>query len=380
MPRHAERGAVHQPDTGAIHQIQHEVLVVGDDASIRAPRPDELGAGRKHIEGSLRLVTDNSIDGIEAIDNHVAPLFESGDVAGNEVLRAGERLESSSLADRRRVCRRVGLYGRHRLDQRTRSGAVADAPAGHAVRFRHPVHRQRAVIKLRLDLGGGDEFEVAIGEMLVNVVGEHPDVRVTHEDIGQRLEFRPRIGSAGRIGRRIEDHPARPGRDRRLEVGGCELEAPLRRARHDHGRSFGKQHDFRIGNPIRSRDDDLISRTDACHERVIDDLLPPGADDDLVTLITQAVLAPEFAGDRVFQRGRSIHGRVFGLTARDRGGRRRLDVVRGVEIGLAGNEAENIPAGSHESRHPGGQRNRRRGLHTREALGNLEHVHLQKRG
>src|SRR6266702_3170137 len=102
MSGHAECGAVHEPDAGTIQQIQHEILVTGDDASIRTPRSDEFRTRRKDIEGSLRLVADDSIDRVEAVDNHVASFLERRDVPGNEILRAGESLQSGSLTDRRR--------------------------------------------------------------------------------------------------------------------------------------------------------------------------------------------------------------------------------------------------------------------------------------
>ena len=41
--------------------------------------------------------------------------------------------------------------------------------------------------KRRLDLDRRREHEVAVDQMLVHVVGQHPHVRVAHEHVGQRL-------------------------------------------------------------------------------------------------------------------------------------------------------------------------------------------------
>ena len=55
-----------------------------------------------------------------------------------------------------------------------RAAGIADAPAGHAIGLRHAVHRQRAVVELRLDLRRRGELEVVVDEVLVHVVGHAP--------------------------------------------------------------------------------------------------------------------------------------------------------------------------------------------------------------
>jgi len=87
----------------------------------------------------------------------------------------------------------------HRLDELCRARRVADAPASHRIGLRHAVHSQSAWLQPRLDLHERGEHEVAINEMLVHVVGQHPDMRMAHQHIGQRLEFVARIGGAGRV-------------------------------------------------------------------------------------------------------------------------------------------------------------------------------------
>ena len=86
-------------------------------------------------------------------------------------------------------------------------------------------------LERRLDLRRRRELEVAIDEMLVHVVGQHPDMRMAQQHVGQRLQFVARIGRARRVGGRVEHHPFGARRDRALEVLGLQLEAVLERGR-----------------------------------------------------------------------------------------------------------------------------------------------------
>ena len=119
--------------------------------------------------------------------------------------------------DRGRVRGRLRLDHRHRLDQRLRPAGIADAPAGHAIGLGHAVHGQRALVEPRLDLRRRGELEVVIDQVLVHVVGQHPDMRMPHQHVGQRLQLGARVGGAGRVRRRVEDQPLGLRRDRALE-------------------------------------------------------------------------------------------------------------------------------------------------------------------
>ena len=61
--------------------------------------------------------------------------------------------------------------------------------------------------------------------------------------------------------------------------------------------------------------------------------------------VVEPVLALEFGGDRLAQRRGAGDGGVFGLAPVDRGLGRLLDIVRRVEIGLAGAKADDVAAG-----------------------------------
>ena len=129
-------------------------------------------------------------------DDEVAPFLEGLAALRDEVLRTGKRLDRRPLGDGTGARRLLALQHVHRLDERVGSRAVADAPAGHRVGFGHAIHRQCALVKLRLDLRRRREDEVAVDEVLVHIVGEYPDMRMLQKDISDFLQLRARIGSA----------------------------------------------------------------------------------------------------------------------------------------------------------------------------------------
>ena len=211
----------------------------------------------------------------------------------------------------RRVRGLLALHLVHRLDQRLRAGRVADAPAGHGVGLGDAVHGQRALVELGLHLGEGDELEVAVDQVLVHVVGQDPDVRVAQQHVRDRLHLGARVGRAGRVGGRVEDQPLGPRRDRAFERLRLELEPGLHRGLDEHRRAAAQRDHLGVGHPVRRRDHDLVARVQGGEERVVEDLLAPGADDRLRGLVVEPVLALELPHDRLAQRRDAGHGVYF---------------------------------------------------------------------
>ena len=98
----------------------------------------------------------------------------------------------------------------------------------------------------------------------------------------ERLHLRRVVDRAARVVRRVEHQPAGARRDRLLEAFGLQPEALLRRAVDEHRRAFRQAHDVRVRDPVGRRNDDLVARLEAAHQRVEDHLLGAGADDELV--------------------------------------------------------------------------------------------------
>ncbi len=108
-------------------------------------------------------------------------------------------------------------------------------------------------------------------------------------------------------------------------------------------RAAAEHHHLGVGDPVGRGNDDLVAGVQRGEKRVVDHLLAAGPDDDLRGLVVEAVLALELAGDRLAQGHDAGDRGVLGLAAADGRDGGFLDVVGGVEIGLADGEADDIP-------------------------------------
>ena len=151
--------------------------------------------------------------------------------------------------------------------------------------------------------------------MLINIVGQDPDLRVAQQNIGQRLEFRARISRSRWIRGRVQQQPFRFRRDRLLQRPRPQLEAMLDLRFDGNGLAAGDQHHVRIADPIGSRDDHFIARINRREEGVEEDVLAACSDDGLRGRVDQAVLALEFRRDRLPQ-GRDAGDGVYFVSPR----------------------------------------------------------------
>jgi len=74
-------------------------------------------------------------------------------------------------------------------------------------------------------------------------------------------------------------------------------------------------------------------------------LLATAGNQDLVRAIGKSVIALELVDDRLFQRNRSIDGRVVGITFLNSFNAGIPDVLGSVEIGFTGAESNHVPSG-----------------------------------
>ncbi|MCY1296504.1 hypothetical protein D9M70_458930 [compost metagenome] len=333
---------MHDGNAFGFEQLGDEILVRLDDLARRRGLADQAGAGRVDVEGAFRRRARNALGLVQHRDDQIAAAFEDLLVLGDEVLRAVQRLDGRPLRDRGGARGLLTLDHVHGLDELKRTGSVADAPAGHGIGLGDAVHRQRAVIKAGLDFDRGRELEVAIGQVLVHVVGQHPDMRMLHQHVRQRLQFGMAVGSARRVGRRVEDEPLGLRRNRLVQVLRREFEVVFLGGRDEHRRAAAQRHHFRIGDPVGRRDDDFIARVQGRHERVEKNLLSAGADNRLGGGVIKVVLALELLGDRFAQFRNAGDRRVLRLAAVDGVDRRLLDIVGRIEVRLPGAEADHI--------------------------------------
>ena len=126
-------------------------------------------------------------------------------------------------------------------------------------------------------------------------------------------------------------------------VGG-ELELGLVGGLDDDGLGAGHLHHLGIAQPIGGGDDDFVALFAGGEDDVEAGVFAAAGDDDLRGLVGEAVLALVFVGDGCAQFGDAGGGGVFGEAGGQRLGAGVFDVLRGVEVRLAGAEADDVQA------------------------------------
>ncbi|MDT4833093.1 hypothetical protein FQZ97_666800 [compost metagenome] len=310
---------------------------------------------------------------VERGDDGIAALLKGCAALGHDALRAGERLDRRGLAHRRRARGRLALHHGHRGDQRARSRAVADAPASHRIGLRHAVHGERAFAQARLHRHRRCEREAVVEDVLVDVVREHPDVGVVEQHVGDRFQLRRAVGRTARVRRRVEKEPARARRDGRLQLRRGQAKAVLLAARHRHRHAAADLHDVGVRGPVRRRQDHLVARVQARHQRIEDHLLGARAHADLVECEVQRVVALELQLHRRLHRRAAVEHRVARVATRNGLRGRMPDVLGRVEVGLARAQHDHRAAGALERLRVIGDAQDLRDLDGAHALRRREH-------
>ncbi len=185
--------------------------------------------------------------------------------------------------------------------------------------------------------------------MLVHIIGQNPHMGVAHQHIRQRFQLGGRIGCARWIGRRIENEPFGFVGDRGFQISGLQLE-PVFLAGVDTNRCAARQiNNIGIADPIRRRNNDLVARVQRRHHRVVDHRLAARCHKALRELIIEVVIAFKLVANCLLQLIDTIDGCVFRFAAADRIHAGFLNVLRRVEIRLAGTKANNITTRSAQS-------------------------------
>ena len=111
----------------------------------------------------------------------------------------------------------MGLQVRRGLDDVARADHPADPPAGHRVGLRHAVEHHATVGDVGRHHRNGREDGLAVHEMLVDLVGDHPQAALGRPppDLGDLLG---RVDRPGRVGRGDEDEQLGAAGAGRLQV------------------------------------------------------------------------------------------------------------------------------------------------------------------
>jgi hypothetical protein len=141
---------------------------------------------------------------------------------------------------------------------------------------------------------------------------------------------------------------------------------------HQHRCGAGEQHHVGIGHPVGCRDDHLVAGVEHRLGQVEEALLAAAGDQDLLRRIVQAVVALELGDDGALEFRRAVHGGVLGEAVADGGDGGLFDVIRGVEVRLAGAKADHVLAGGAQLLGAGGDGEGRRRLDGLHAGGKLD--------
>src|SRR3984893_7157086 len=198
-----EGRALHHGNAFGFEERGDEILVIADRFAIRSLLADRASAGWIDIKRAFRRGTVQIFGLVEHGDDEVAPRLENFCTLGYKILRPRQRLDGGPLRDRTGARGLLALKRVHRLDQMLRPRGIADPPSGHRIGFRYAIHGERAAGQLRFHLRRRHEVKIAIGEMLVNVVGQDPHLWMAQQHIGERVQLRTCVGGTRRVRRRI---------------------------------------------------------------------------------------------------------------------------------------------------------------------------------
>ena len=237
-----------------------------------------------------------------------------------------------------RLVVRGGAHHVERTDQ------PADPPAGHGVGLRHPVDDDAGVGQLGHDDRHRDVLGGAVDEVLVDLVGDDPDA-VLDGPAPDRLDLGRGGDGARRVGGRAPQQDLGTRGARRLELLDAHPVALLLGGDDNDGHATGELDRLGVGRPVRSRQEDLVTRVEQRGERLVDRLLAAVGDQDLGGRHLVAAVPAGLLRDRGPERRHAGGGGVAVVRRVGAGGLRRGDDgSRRGEVRLAGAEADDVLA------------------------------------
>ena len=231
----------------------------------------------------------------------------------------------------------------HHLGQLGVGGAVTDAPAGHGVALGHAVDDDRAVFDVLIQRSEGDELDVVIHEVAVDLVRDDIDI-VPAAHLRDGLELRAGVDHAGRVAGRVEHEHLGLIRDGGVQLGGGDLEIRLLLRRNDHGHRARLLDHLGIADPVGRGDDDLVPGVAQRHQGNVNRVLGARSDHDLPGLIFQAEIGLQAVAGGLAQLHQAGGRGVLGLVVLDGLNARLLDVLGRGEVRLACAEADDVLA------------------------------------
>ena len=195
------------------------------------------------------------------------------------------------------------------------------------------------------DRGHRHEAVRAVREVLVDLVGDHPDAALDRPPADGGDLLGRADGTRGVVRADEEEHLGAVG-ERRIELVDRHLEAGLLGGVDDLRHAAGEGDRLGIRRPVRRRDDHLVTRIAQRGEGGEHGVLAAVGDQHLGSRALVAAVAHRLGGDRLAQLGQAGGRRVAmvaRVAARRHGGGD--DVLGRGEVRLPGPEADDVLAG-----------------------------------
>ena len=181
----------------------------------------EAAALGEQIESALGYVHLQSGDVLGELHYQVAAALKGLTHILDTLLIAGIGELCSLLADGAGTAGVLALQFVASFDNPLGGSDVTDAPACHGVGFRHTVDDDRALLHAR-ELGDGLVLADVV-DMFVDLVGQHKQVVVAEDDVGEGLQFFLAIDAARGVAGRTEDNQTCLGGDSGFQLFGVIL-------------------------------------------------------------------------------------------------------------------------------------------------------------
>ena len=216
-----------------------------------------------------------------------------------------------------------------------RGNHVTAAPARHRIGLGEAVEHERSIGELEDGV-----LRSLVGEPVIDLVGDDPRTEARQRRHPIRRQHRP-----GGIGGRVDENGPRPRGERRRHRLRPELEPVGFVDVHVDGLRLRVLHELRVAGVVRVGEDDLVAALQQRAEEQEHGGRGAGGDQDAVRGHLHAVPRPVVLGDGLAQRENAQGVGVAGAAVLQRPLGRRADHRRGLEVGLAELEVDDVDAG-----------------------------------
>ena len=178
---------------------------------------------------------------------------------------------------------------------------------------------------------------LAVHELLVNFVGQNHDV-LAECDFTESTQLVGSVHRAGRIAGRIDDHHLGRRRHRIFKLLGGHLPTGRFLGLDKDRNTTGKTNHLGIGNPVRRRDDDLVTFFDHRKNGIEAGHFRASGHADLIGGVVEVIVLEKLGRKRFAQLGDATGRSVLGATFVERLDRGLFDEVRGINFRFATGE------------------------------------------